>query len=263
MTAVDASNRSAWAQTFVTASPPAPAQVGPGGVVGAGQRHRAPPQETPPVPPEPELSRIPVSVEDAVKMLQEVQGDLIALENSHPPPSETALNTKKHEKMVIQDWAIKVATEQLAPLVAEDKQADDLRQKSRSDFDKLSKELPWNPRELEKTKLKLLELSADQADTIYQSVHARLLNAEGLLEQAKLTPKGELIRAEDNFQKAKKRDIAAELKLTAVTSQPGADQRIVGAAQKELATAEAEFTAATREVEDAAISKAWYARYGR
>jgi hypothetical protein len=173
-------------------------------------------------------------------LLHEVQRELTALENAHPPTSTTLLNLKKQEKITVQDWAIKVATENFNLVAAEDKEADVKRLKLSSEVHELSEKLRWNEYGDEMRTLDWLREEVPQAESAYKSVHVRFLDAESLLEQAKLTPKGELKSAEQDLRKAEDRYFAADMKLKALTSQQHPDPRIVRAAQKEFESAQAQ-----------------------
>ena len=227
--------------------PPAPARVGPAEATGTGKGSGAATKAAPP-PPEPELMSAlspPEAAETAVEAFRELQGELPAFVQAHPK-SPKLIEAKENEVILAQGWAIKAATKNRDLVAAEDKQADGLRQKLRSEADKLSHELKQNEGGHERSRLSLLEVDVVKAEAAYTSVHDRLLHAVSLLEQANASSKGNLKSAEQDLGKAKERYFAADMKLKAAEGQPGSkpDPRIVVPARRELESARAEQAAA-------------------
>jgi hypothetical protein len=245
--------------------PPAPARVDPAETARPGQGHGAATKAVPPPPPEPELMvalSSPEAAKIAVETFHELQGELLALERAHPA-SRALIDAKRHEVNLAQDWAIKAATKNRDLAAAKDKQADGLRQKMRSEADKLSNELPWNEGGHERSTLSLLQVDAVKAEAAYNSVHARFLDAESLLRQANSDPEGYLESAENDLKKAEQRYFAADMKLKAAEGQIRSDPRIVAPARRELESARAAQADAWRAVESAGKSKALYEKYYR
>jgi hypothetical protein len=180
MTAVEA-------KTPPLAAPSAavPAQIGPGGVARSGKANATPPKAVLSAPPEPELMRALApsqAAEIAVEAFRELQEELQILE--HADPTSPWIGVKEHEAKLAQDWAIKVATKNRDLVAVENKPADDLRKKLRSEVDKLSHELSRNENGPEIRRLRVLEQDAARAESAYTAVRVRLLDAESLLEQA-------------------------------------------------------------------------------
>jgi exonuclease VII large subunit len=147
----------------------------------------SPGNATPPkaAPPEPELMRALApsqAAEIAVEAFRELQEELQILE--HADPTSPWIGVKEREAKLAQDWAIKLATKNCDLVAAEDKPADDLRKKLRSEVDKLSHGLSWNENGPEMRRLRVLEQNAVRAESAYTAVHVRLLDAESLLQQA-------------------------------------------------------------------------------
>jgi hypothetical protein len=177
MTAVEAKT-----PPLAAPSPAAPAQIGPGAVARSRKGNATPPEA---LSPEPELMRALApsqAAEIAVEAFRELQEELQILE--HADRTSPWIGVKEHEAKLAQDWAIKVATKNRDLVAAEDRPADDLRKKLRSEVDKLSHELSWNENGPEIRRLRVLEQDAARAESAYTAVRVRLLDAESLLEQA-------------------------------------------------------------------------------
>jgi hypothetical protein len=252
MTAVEAKTTPPTAPSIA-----APTQIVPGGVARRHGNGVAPPSNAvPPAPPEPELMRALApsqAAKVAVETFRELQGELQTLEQAHPK-SETLIDAKKNEVISAQHWAIEAATKNRDLVAAEDKPADDLRKKLRSEVDKLSHELSWNDNGPE---MCVLDQDAARAESAYTAVHVRLLDAESLLEQANSTPKGRLKSAEEDLEKAKQRYFAADMKLKAAEGQPHPDPRIVVPARREFESARAKQAEALHNLEIAGEIEAY------
>jgi hypothetical protein len=160
--------------------------IGSAGAARSGKGNASPPKAA---PPEPELIRALApsqAAKIAVEAFCELQEELLIL--YHADRTSPWIGVKEREAKLAQDWAIKVATKNRDLAAAEDKPADDLRKKLRSEVDKLSHELSWNENGPAMRRLRVLEQDAARAEAAYAVVHVRLLDAERLLEQANSRP---------------------------------------------------------------------------
>ena len=180
MTAVEAKT-----PLLAAPSPALPTWIGPGRVARSGKGNATSPKATP----ESELIRalaLSHAAEIAVEAFCELQEELLILERADR--TSPWIGVKEHEAKLAQDWAIKVATKNHDLAAAEDKPADDLRKKLRSEVDKLSHALSRNENGPAMRRLRVLEQDAARAEAAYTVVHVRLLDAERLLEQANSRP---------------------------------------------------------------------------
>jgi hypothetical protein len=174
---------------FAAPSPALLTRIGPGGVTRSGKGNATSPRPAPPAPPVPELIRALApsqAAEIAVEAFCELQEELLILYRADR--TSPWIGVKQHEAKLAQDWAIKVATKNRDLAATEDRPADDLRKKLRSEADKLSHELSWNENGPAMRRLRVLEQDAARAEAAYTVVHVRLLDAERLLEQANSRP---------------------------------------------------------------------------